>query len=438
LQRLITNSKKDFAMNQLNFAIVLLLLFMLSGCSPAFATPVNQSSVKETATQASPLPAETRPLVSVTLTDSLQGTATADFINNPIDLTPTAFESLTVNGFLVLENSKTDDNLLYNMESWKTVDIVDKNNEKMYIDFVSPNKKFILVGACPDRCNYSLQAGNKIIKANLPTEDDWVLAGWLDNERAVFLSQMKPGQPAQPQNQMIYNVFTGEKISLQLYLPDPQTVDLPGRFTDKLFVASVSPSLNRVLFSDQNNSLVLWNLDTQKEVVSLPFARFEGPFREDGWSPDGKKFVTISPDKFFNDNRLPPARAANELFMFDMDGNLTQLTHYNQKLPFASIFNFRWSPDNRHLAFWLTTGDDVSGYKNLQQWLAVFDTSTLETKVYRSASRTISSSIIWSPDGQQLVVSDWEANLMLVDLAHKTKSPISDTQDMRIWDWMAP
>jgi Tol biopolymer transport system component len=262
------------------------------------------------------------------------------------------------------------------------------------------------------------------------------VSGWLDNERVVFLSQIKPGQPVQPQNQVIYNVFTGEKISLQLSIPNPQTVEIPGSRLDNLFVATVSPSLNRVFFSDQNDRLVLWNLDTQEEMASLPFALFDGPTGLDGWSPDGEKFVTISPVKYQVDAYGKDIRAANELFVFDMDGNLKQLTHYNEKVPFATIFKPRWSPDNRHIAFWLTIGDDASKPKNLQQWLAVFDITTFETTLYLSNSSTVSSSIVWSPDGQQLIVSDWDSNLTLIDLARETQSPIPETQDMMIWDWM--
>jgi WD40 repeat protein len=425
-------------MNRPKLAVVLLLTFILFGCSPALVTPVNQPGPKETTPQASPLPTETRTPVSLTPTASLQSAAGADFVDNSIDLTPIAFESVTVDGFLVLENLQTDKYLFYDMKNKKTIEI-GKNHENTIVYAVSPNKKLMLVGVCPiDKCDFSLQTVNQIIKTRIPNDDDWAVSGWLDNERIVFLSQIKPGQPAQPQNQVVYNVFTGEKISLQLSLPNPQTIEIPGSRLDNLFVAAVSPSLNRVFFSDQNDRLVLWNLDTQEEMVSLPFAGFHGPIRFDGWSPDGKKIITTSPDKFLVDASGDFNRAANELFMFDMDGNLTQLTHYNEKLPFASIFKPEWSPDNRHIAFWLTIGDDASKPKNLQQWLAVFDTVTLETKLYRSDSSTISSSINWSPDGQQLIVSDLDSNLTLVDLAHKTKSPIPDTQDMMIWDWMVP
>lgn len=429
-------------MNQSKLVIVLLLLLILSGCSPMLPTPDNQPGVKETATQVSPLPTQTRipasPTPPLTPTVSLQEAAMADFLHNSIDLISTPFENVTVDGFLILENSQSDNYFFYDMQNKKIADI-GKNHEGITSCWVSPNKKFILAGACPtDKCDYFLRTINKIIKTNFPTQDDWVLARWLDNERVVFLPRIKPGDPVQPQNEVIYNVFTGEKSNLQLYLPNPKTIGNSGG-PDNLFEASLDSSLKRVVFTNQNDRLVLWNLDTKKEMASLSYAaETVSSFGADGWSLDGKKFVTTSPYKFQVDAYGKDIWAANELFMFDMDGNLTQLTHYNEKLPFATVFRPQWSPDNRRIAFWLTIGDAAPKPKNLQQWLAVFDTSTLETKLYRSDSSTVSSSINWSPDGQQLIVSDWDRNLTLVDLAHNTKSLIPDTQDMMIWDWMAP
>ena len=201
----------------------------------------------------------------------------------------------------------------------------------------------------------------------------------------------------------------------------------------------MDPSLKRVVYNDQSGRLVLWNLDVQKEMASLPLAADTTQFGAGGWSPDGRKFITISPGRF----QLAPSGesipAANELFMFDVEGNLTRLTHYNQDLLFANIDLPLWSPDNRRIAFWLTAGDDTSSPKNFQEELAIFDTSTLETKVYRSASTSgTHASLVWSPDGQQLIVANWDANLTLVDLAHETKSVIPGTDATWAADWMAP
>jgi hypothetical protein len=429
---LTTKLEKDLAMNLSKLAVVFLLFFILSSCTPALATPGKQPGVTETVIQAFSAP-------TLTPTIASQVTARKDFFNNFIDLIPVAFESVRVDGFLVLQSSRNFNELVFHFYDMKNKFVeTGKNYEEINLYAVSPNRKFMLAGACPtEKCDYFLRTVDQIIITNLATEDDWVLTRWLDNEHVVFLPRIKPGQPVQPQNKVIYNVFTGEKMYIQLYLPNPKTIGSSGG-PDNLFFATLDPSLKRVVFNDQSDRLVLWNLETQKEMASLPFADYVSSFDSSGWSPDRKNFATISPAELQEDASGNTIWAANELFVFDMDGNLMQLTHYNEKVPYASIFKPRWSSDNRHIAFWLTTGDDTSKPKNLQLWLAVFDTVILETRLYSSVSSTISSSIVWSPGGQQLIVSNQDSNLTLVDLARETKSPIPDTQDMRIWDWMAP
>ena len=418
------------------------IVTILSSDVPAtrsLANPGTQPGPIETPTPAPPMP-------TLTPTIFLKGTAQADFLKNSIDLASTAFESVTVDGFLVLENPHSGYSF-YNMKNKKIVGI-GKNLEAINIYAVSPNRKLMLAGACPtDKCNYILRTVDKIIKTNIPTGDDWIVLRWLDNERVIFLPRLQPNQPLQPQNEVIYNVFTGEKSDLHLYLPNPKTINNNGGPGD-LFEASLDPTLKRVVYNNQSGRLVLWNLDTQKEMASLPLAADTDQFRSDGWSPDGKKFVTLSPAGFQHASSGESIPTANELFMFDVDGNLTQLTHYNQNLQFANIDPPLWSPDNRHIAFGLTTGDDSSNPENFQRWLAIFDTSTLETKLYRSASNTIFSAsdilslsslgLDWSPDGQQLIVGHWDANLTLVDLAHETKSVIPGTEGTWAGDWMAP
>ena len=429
-------------MTQPKFIVVLLLLFMLSGCSSVRTTPGSQPGPKETPTPAPPAP-------TITPTISLKGTAQADFLENSIDLTSSAFESAKVDEFLVLAvlYSPDHDYSFYDMKNKKIVDI-GKNDEAIKIYSVSPNRKLILAGACPtDKCNYFLRTVDKIIKTHIPTGDDWIVLRWLDNERVVFLPRLQPNQPLQPQNEVIYNVFTGEKSDLHLYLPNPKTINDNGG-PGNLFEASLDPSLKRVVYNDRSGRLVLWNLDTKKEMASLSSEADASQWGSDGWSPDGKKFITISPNRFQSTSSGESIPAANELFMFDTDGNLTQLTRYNQDLQYANIDLPLWSPDNRRIAFGLTIGDDSSNPENFQRWLAIFDTNTLETKLYRSAPNAIVSAsdiislsslgLVWSPDGQQLIVRGWDRNLTVVDLAHETKSVIPDTEGTWAEDWIAP
>jgi WD40 repeat protein len=265
--------------------------------------------------------------------------------------------------------------------------------------------------------------------------DDWVLARWLDNERVVFLHRILGGQAVQPQDVVIYNAFTSEQSSLRLDLPNPYTFDNAGGPMN-LIRASLDPALKRVVFIDKKHSLVLWDLETQKEMASVPLADDVSQFGSDNWSPDGKKFVSTSPNTQ-ETSVHGPIPTANELFMFDMMNNkLIQLSHYNQIYQFANVTSPAWSPDNRYIAFWLRTGDDKVDIRNLQQWLAILDTSTLKTTTYRSSFDALSAPL-WSPDGQQLIVRMID-RFALIDLTHKTRSIIPETQDRVIENWMTP
>jgi WD40 repeat protein len=193
-----------------------------------------------------------------------------------------------------------------------------------------------------------------------------------------------------------------------------------------------------VIYNNKDGGVVLWDLETNREMNSL-WPLEETSFFPYQWSPDGTKFVTPRSDTI-------SATTNNELYMVNMmDGKLEELTHFNLKYPYASVHLPAWSPDGHHIGFWLRIGDSNSDPRKLRQWLAVLDTDTLETTIYCLADKPQSgpsSGIVWSPDGQQLIVTfgsqlDGTLTPILVDLVHQTKA-VLDTQNMLVEDWMAP
>jgi hypothetical protein len=79
----------------------------------------------------------------------------------------------------------------------------------------------------------------------------------------------------------------------------------------------------------------------------------------------------------------------------------------------------------------LKIGDGNSNPLKFHQWLAVFDTSTKETKVYCLANGVPdhhASRVDWGPNSQQLLVEiqlptqDYSSSSILVDLIHQTQS----------------
>jgi WD40 repeat protein len=408
-------------MNSKLQAAILLVLFMLAGCSAPVATPTIQPSAQ--ATNAPLLPTAT-----ITAIPSATSTPEADFPEGCINLNTTNYDPAALNGFLYVLGSFSEAHLL-DPRTNQYLD-VDKNGQSIFFPrLISPNKKYML--AEDDKYNYMLRTADQVIRTNLSIPVEWFFPRWLDNEHIAFLSTKAPKQDV-----IIFNPFTGEQQSIHLNLPNSYAVQI-NSFTT-IFYYFIDPSLKRILYTGQSGRLILWDLETQKEMASLPSPAeiYLLPF---AWSPDGTKYVTPWPE---GSGEKP---LANELYVFEMNGKLEELTNLNQKYAVADVELPTWSPDGRRIGFWLKIGSSDSNLLELRQWLAILDTQTLETTVYCLADKPRPSQayhIVWSPDGQQLIVrfgSRLGGNLtpILVDLVHQTKAVIN-TQNMSVEDWMAP
>jgi hypothetical protein len=104
-----------------------------------------------------------------------------------------------------------------------------------------------------------------------------------------------------------------------------------------------------------------------------------------------------------------------------------------------------WSPDGRHIAFWLQVSNIANASpKTLRQWLALIDTTTLNTQIYCLSPNkppTGGGRIIWSPDSTQVIVNtdalSKEVKPVLVNFTHLTQSKLN-THGLWVDDWMAP
>lgn len=417
-------------MNTLKFTTILLIFFALLGCSPAVTTPSFQDSPTETKAAVIPpsVPTATMAVPSVTLEP--------DFPEECINLKETPLDTSVLNGRLVVYDRDNYNDYSLDPKSGQLLDIEkqiqlswDAPSTDVSITKVSPNKKFIqayLTGK-----NYGILGTiNEIINVyDIQGQEDWNRGRWLDNERMFFQYWEYP----HGDTIVIYNPFTGEQKEIQLNLPNPYIV-IDGGGKAAWVKADIEPSLKRILYNDKDEKLVLWDIDTQKEIASLPAP---ADLLEGTWSPDGIKFAIP----------LPQARfGVNELFIIDMDGNITKLTDFGKKYPFANVdASPAWSPDGHHIAFWLQVSNVANANpKTLRQWLAITDTTTLETQIYCLSSGkplTGGGGIVWSPDSMQVIVNtnalSEEVKPVLVDLTNLTQTTL-DTQGLWVDDWMSP
>jgi hypothetical protein len=409
-------------MNAHKITIAILIIFMTVGCSPAVATPsIQENPIEITAT----VTAITLPTESVTIAPS--ATADSAFSEGCINLTETTLDMDGLNGFFVVYDN---DNVFFlDPKSNQLIDIEkhiplswDAPDTDVSSVRVSPNKKFIqahLTGKDHD----IIATANEIVN-NFSTQgqEDWNGGRWLDTEHMVFQNWLDA--PESSYKLVIYDPFTVEQKNMQVNLPDPFIVeDTAGKFF--WVKATIDPSLKRVLYNTKDGRLVLWDLDNQKEVTSLPAPT---DVTKGTWSPDGSKFAIPS---------LSPTHDPTEYFIVGMDGTVKK-TSFNQKYPFANVESRpKWSPDSRYIAFQMKTSNLANSNSNdLRQVVAIMDTTTLDTQIY-----CLSGGIVWSPDGTQVIIDSHvsmdEAKPVLVDLVRRTQSTF-DTHGLTVVDWVTP
>ena len=409
---------------------ILYVSFMLFGCSPATVTPGIQASPTETIATAT-----TPSIPSVTVKPS--ATVEPNFPEGCVILTEVPFNTDSLNGLLVITDFALlnfssyfldpKSNQLLDIET-RTQISWDTPTTNVSTTKVSPNKKFIQA-YLTDKNYDILGTVDQVIKTyDTQGQEDWNRGRWLDNERMFFQYWGYP----HGDTIVIYNPFTDEQKNIQLALPNPYIVyESLGKVA--WVKADIDPTLKRVLYNDKDERLVLWDLDNQKEIASLPSPM---DVTDGTWSPDGKEFAIPSPSTI---------DAPQEMFIMNMDGAV-KMTNVNQKYPFASVSNRPfWSPNGRYIAFWLKISNIPNPNSDkLPQWLAITDTTTLDMQIYCLSPNkppTGGGGIVWSPDSTQVIVNtdvlSGEAKPILVDLTYLAQAKV-DTQGFWVDDWMAP
>jgi WD40 repeat protein len=400
---------------------------LLVGCMSQEEIPFNDATITETLFPL--LPTVISPSQTLVITQSL-ATPTIDV---------KALQDEVIEGCVKLTNGDLDHQLdgilllqsqgnyrLLNISNLSETPLIDQPG-RIYAHHVSPDRKHLIVEVCDDGCVYILKNSTQIINT-IPSQNYWILWQWLDNDRVIILSRIEP------HNVVILSPFTGDVEILEVNLPNPYTIHQTEK--ESVIPISLNPSLNNVLFYKENlgGRLILWNINERREIVSLPY-ELDRSVGFDSWSPDGQRYVTASPD-----NRTT---TVNALFEINVDGALSQLTHYDQEYEFSNVTSPVWSPDNQHIAFWLKLSTPTnSNPENLSQYLAIMDALSLETKILCQTFSTPYYSafpIYWSSDGRQLIANTRTdkgvVEPIVIDIVRNTRTKIN-TGGSWVEGWM--
>jgi len=193
------------------------------------------------------------------------------------------------------------------------------------------------------------------------------------------------------------------------------------------------PSLRLVVYekTDEkyNTSMVLYDRQIGKELVSLPDYYGQHYWNNPTWSVDGQFFIAT----LIKDYQPNASLDQEEWFRINRDGSVEQLTHFQDLPQPVELWGGSLSPDGKKFAFYLM------GQTYADQSLAVLDldSKTVTNLCLRNDNFGVAT---WSPDSRYLVVAEaYEINTvrpLLIDLMNGQVEQIVDDNDAVPVGWL--
>ncbi len=281
--------------------------------------------------------------------------------------------------------------------------------------------------------------GERLI--TLPWEKEWYgLHAWQDDQNLIISYLENDDFTQRVAALLILNPFTDERRWLSPHFPDVFEVAFPGwtGWHDAVYNSTLTRAIYpRTIGNDQElYTYAIWDPLNQQPIASLEgiFTNFTLWYKRSPaprWSPDGTQFV-------FESHGIDPDTPISELYRVSQDGQAEQITNLTSVL--LLNVSFSWSPDGQKIAFFA---------KNWQQRPRdsrpmVLDMQTIDILDYClevNYSLPLTTYPIWSPDGNQFVVVDWNddkfhSRVILVDIVQGLAAVVAE--DMEPVGWMLP
>lgn len=174
--------------------------------------------------------------------------------------------------------------------------------------------------------------------------------------------------------------------------------------------------------------------DVTLSLLNLKSREVISEIKHFGWTPVYPKWKSNASGLVYVKSvpGINPTIREDELYFLSSSGETRRLTKLSEHFKNASIDIDSLSPDENFLAFTLTTSQDMD--ENPQKWpsrLMVLDLNSLQLTNYCFSPGKFTS-LVWSPDGQQLAFSeiingnDHNYRTVVIDFTNKKSFAVGD------------
>lgn len=273
--------------------------------------------------------------------------------------------------------------------------------------------------------------------------DSWgPLIGWINNDFVMMVSREASV------NAVFYDPRNKTEIKVAEPFPnwdygEPIDVTRSSGATGIFY----SPQTDYVVYQAQPENVDVWyysfalyDRKNQREMARVPLGYPLFP----QWSPNGREAVVAAFRDYsgaLSPGKLSPDELSVEIFRMSIDGTVEQITNLGRIFQEYKISDLSWSPDDSRIACLLETKEKSSPC--FKKCILLVDLNTLKTTIYTMPEGyqvKVSSwvdTIIWSPEGDQLLLPAENDNLYLAMIMDIEKEIVFEVaENARIIGWL--